>query len=380
MNGPAVSPRSPRFRTIDGLRGIAAAAVAVFHFNLAVERSAPHWLPEWLSALAQQGALGVDIFFVISGFVIAFSVRDGKYTPRYLGLFALRRSIRLDPPYWVTIALELVLIAVSVRLFPSLRTPFPSVGMILAHLIYAQDILRYGHILSIFWTLCFEIQFYLMFIGLLVLWEPLRQRLSPDAGKALSTIGLAALFVVSVLMQGGVVRFPIHGLALQRWFEFFLGVLTWWAVSDGISILVVAAAYLAIGASVMFLHFEAWTLLPVVVSAFILGVAKARKLETMLNGATLQFLGKISYSLYLIHGPVGERCVSLIERLAGNSFGVGWAIIAFASASAVSLAAATLLWRLVEVPTMRLSKRVRLESRVEEPTPPTESVPSLATT
>ncbi|HEX3867599.1 MAG TPA: acyltransferase, partial [Gemmatimonadaceae bacterium] len=140
----------PRFRTIDGLRGIAAVGVAVFHFTISVDRAAPNWLPSWLGAIMRHGGYGVDVFFVISGFVIALSVRNGKYTPRYLGRFALRRAIRLDPPYWLTIGFEMMLVGVSVRLFPSLPETLPSIPKILSHLIYAQGILGYGHIIPIF--------------------------------------------------------------------------------------------------------------------------------------------------------------------------------------------------------------------------------------
>src|SRR3954463_5453335 len=95
MTNPSTAlTRTPRFRTIDGLRGIAALSVAIFHFNGALVRSTPNWIPHWAQAVASNGFLGVEVFFVISGFVIAFSVRDGEYSGRYLGRFALRRSIR----------------------------------------------------------------------------------------------------------------------------------------------------------------------------------------------------------------------------------------------------------------------------------------------
>src|SRR5262245_44222872 len=102
-----VHKREGRFVFIDGLRGIAALSVVLYHFNEAVIRQSARWVPHVVEAVLHRGFLGVEIFFVISGFVIAFSVRDGNYTPGYLFRFCLRRSIRLDPPYWATIALEL---------------------------------------------------------------------------------------------------------------------------------------------------------------------------------------------------------------------------------------------------------------------------------
>ena len=118
-----------------------------------------------------------DIFFVISGFVIPFSVRNVKHTPGFLLRFAVRRSIRLDPPYWLTIILELSAIKLSLMLFPGLGTPFPSVEQILAHFVYAQELLGFGSIIVIFWTLCYEVQFYIVFVSALVLARALRGRL-----------------------------------------------------------------------------------------------------------------------------------------------------------------------------------------------------------
>src|SRR4030095_167086 len=98
--------RSLRFRTIDGLRGLAALTVVIFHLHGQVAWTARDWLPRGLAAVMERSFAGVDVFFVISGFVIAYSVREGSYTWNYLTRFAARRAIRLDPPYWFAIFLE----------------------------------------------------------------------------------------------------------------------------------------------------------------------------------------------------------------------------------------------------------------------------------
>jgi peptidoglycan/LPS O-acetylase OafA/YrhL len=69
-----------------------------------------------------------------------------------------------------------------------------------------------------------------------------------------------------------------------------------------------------------------------------------------------------------------------MEREVGSSFGIGWAYITFFSAMAISIAAATTLWRLVEVPTMRFSKRIKLEARDEATAAVSTPQASLATT
>ena len=96
----------PRYVFIDGLRGIAALLVMVYHFDMAPDAIREVYrplLPMPIDFLITNGWFGVDIFFVISGLVIAHSVGDSLVTPRYFANFALRRSIRIDPPYWVAL-------------------------------------------------------------------------------------------------------------------------------------------------------------------------------------------------------------------------------------------------------------------------------------
>jgi peptidoglycan/LPS O-acetylase OafA/YrhL len=187
--------KKQRFLFVDGLRGIAALAVVLVHFREAVNETAGDWIWPVLEKLLSYGYLGVDVFFVISGFVISFSVRNAEHTPGFLFRFGVRRSIRLDPPYWLTIFLELLAIKLGLMLFPSLGTPFPSMEKILAHFVYAQELLGYGSIVQIFWTLCYEVQFYLVFVGALVLARVLRIRI----GEQTTLVIMTGLGVVSFL-------------------------------------------------------------------------------------------------------------------------------------------------------------------------------------
>lgn len=365
MTSAAVAPsRGPRLRTIDGLRGIAAFSVALFHFNEAIVRSAPNWLPQWGQAIAANGFMGVEIFFVISGFVIAYSVRDGDYSFRYLGLFALRRSIRLDPPYWCTIALECFLLFLSAKLIPSLVRPLPGVAQTLSHLIYAQQILGYEDIVPVFWTLCYEIQFYLLLITLLVIWQKARGVVPARALRIGSTFVLVALFAISLVLRYSGRHLPVHGIALERWFQFFLGALTYWVVSRKLGPSYLVGAWISIVGALIVSRAGVTQLLPVVVSVGIFLLGRRDLLDAVLTNRPLQFLGRISYSLYLIHGPIGWRWIALLERVLGPRFGLVWAWAAFASACAITIGASALMWRLIESPTMRLSKRIRLPSRL----------------
>ncbi len=110
-----------RYTTIDGLRGLAATAVMLHHFtgHRAFAPSASV-LPSIANQALGVGNIGVPIFFVISGFVISNSIGLSRVDTYYILNFALRRSIRLDPPYWCTI---LLIVALDIVKSAVLSTP-----------------------------------------------------------------------------------------------------------------------------------------------------------------------------------------------------------------------------------------------------------------
>src|SRR5262249_34471508 len=124
-------------------------------------------LPTPFAAAFLHGNLGVAIFFSLSGFVIAHSLRALHVKPAIAARFMLRRAIRLDPPYWTAIAFTISASVISAHLLAG-KTPTPvTPDQIAAHLFYLQEALRYSAISTVFWTLCQEIQFYLGYALLL---------------------------------------------------------------------------------------------------------------------------------------------------------------------------------------------------------------------
>lgn len=92
--------KSQRFEFIDGLRGLAALSVVLFHLHVAIDHLIPSAFPSYLSQIFSFGYLGIQIFFVISGFVIAYSLRDIHINFAYFSIFykeiATVRSALLD--------------------------------------------------------------------------------------------------------------------------------------------------------------------------------------------------------------------------------------------------------------------------------------------
>ncbi|HKC62735.1 MAG TPA: acyltransferase, partial [Pyrinomonadaceae bacterium] len=150
---------SKRIEVLDFLRGIASLAVSLFHFTNTLD-------PGLLKTITSYGYLGVEVFFVISGFVIPYSLYRGGYKLPQYGKFVLKRVIRLDPPYLVTILLILALG------FLSLVLPYAKIGefhvtatQVFLHLGYLNTFFQYEWLNDVFWTLAIEFQYYLL-IGL----------------------------------------------------------------------------------------------------------------------------------------------------------------------------------------------------------------------
>lgn len=156
---PQASPR--RLAALDALRLVAAIAVAVYHYTnfwqLDGEHLPSYFLPH-ATKVTVYGFLGVELFFMISGFAICMSGWG-----RSLGEFFVSRAARLYPAYWVCIVIT---VAVAV-LFPIRGyLPIPS-GHSLADIgvnfTMLQEPLGIASVDNVYWTLWSELRFYLLF-------------------------------------------------------------------------------------------------------------------------------------------------------------------------------------------------------------------------
>ena len=350
----------PRFVLVDAMRGIAAGAVLCHHllFNSALQITLWGILPLWFAEFCHFGAFGVEIFFVLSGFVIAHSLRNLPLNMKTVGNFMFRRQLRLDPPYWAMIAITLVSLIVEAH-FPWIdKKPFPTWLDILKNLFYLQKLTDGMFILGVSWTLCLEVQFYILLIFLLISGK----WLSPSGKRAADfSFGLvAAVAAVSLVIQRGTTMpgDTIEGWFIEWWFYFAAGALGYWAVQN--------PRY-----RLPFLGFMASFLLAAILEQprpMIIGWSAAMllytagrmgTLTTWLNFRVLQYLGKISYSLYLSHLLVAVYVLRFGYRLTKTNpvAAVGWFILA----GIISIIFAHLLYLAVERTSIRFSSRFKLK-------------------
>jgi peptidoglycan/LPS O-acetylase OafA/YrhL len=332
----------------DGLRAIAAMIVVLPHCaGLFSYWQAPSLMMRLALRACDYGHLGVQIFFVLSGFVIAYTLRDQKLGLGYIGKFLLRRSIRLDPPYWAAIVFYigyLLLQAMAGHQQPHLPGP----AQVVAHLFYLQNILRYGDINVVFWTLCIEIQFYLVFC--LLLWGIQ----SVHEGKKL--IFMLA-FVVSLAwpmhLLGGM---RMHTWFVPYWYAFLVGAIVWWTVEGKIRPMggyASIAALIAIAA----VRRDVEVLVVAVTAGAIMAASYRDNLYHWLNMGPIQFLGKLSYCIYLVHVPVVGVVLAFQVRLAPRVEVVSFVLLLVIWA--LSVGVAYVMHVAVEVPALRLSKRLK---------------------
>jgi peptidoglycan/LPS O-acetylase OafA/YrhL len=349
-------PNPTRLLALDALRGVAAMAVVAYHVPRELREAVG--VPRAIDAVFSAGFLGVDAFFVLSGFVIAMSVANGNWTLGYLGRFFARRSVRLDPSYWAAIVLEILLGWIGLR-FLSDEYPLPAASSITAHLLYLQGLLRVPQISDVFWTLCYEVQFYLLLVGLLVIATAVQNRWGIARTGVLRVV-LLCLAMYSLAIRNGVTVNPLEGLMVERAYQFALGIVAFLLSSGRVP----AVPAMAVMGGIELTRLVDRAYIEVAVTAFAVALCwlsfREERINRICEVRPLQFLGKISYSLYLYHASIVGRGSTVILALAkGSSFAM-LPILGLLAVLGGSIAFSYGLYRLIEAPTMRLSKRITL--------------------
>ena len=326
------------FGLVQVLRGIAASWVVLFHASEGhhIDRLKES-IPTWTHPIFDVGNNGVAIFFALSGFVIAHSLRNDHISFGYLGRFALRRSIRLDPALWASIALFIGFAALS-SFVKSESFAAPSTAVILSNATYTQLFLGVPSINPVYWTLCYEVQFYLVLV------------LCVMAAQRFGRLVYLVPFAVAVAWGCGVLEQPVAGLFVDRWHCFYLGALAYWAVKSDRALVGFALLLVALAAA----RPDLFTVICMLTAAGLLVAGKTGFIRNGLAWRPLLFLGTVSYSLYLTHNPVAGAAFFLLEKAGVPQ----WASLVISCAACVTAAAA--FWFVIERPTMRLAHRVKL--------------------
>ena len=357
--GPRAQPA--RVLELDGLRALAVSGVIAFHYSLG---------RPWANRLAGLGWVGVDLFFVLSGYLITTILLHSRTRPRYFRTFYARRTLRIFPIYFLLLALYVSaariaggpqpaaywamhagFLSSTVEFFRSWRVAAP--GFVLAGV-------------TVLWSLSIEEQFYL-------LWAPVVRWMRP-----------AGLWLALAAAMGGApaLRWAVHTRYFPeyRFFPARFDSLAWGAalalalhtwprqrIERGLRAAgLTAVAALAVLAAFTGLHRANLAFAGLGYSALAMGFAAVVGWTVTRAGGTSWaarllrlrptcWLGRVSYAVYLVHYPM--------LLLVGRTLGIGphAGAVAMLGQEALALGAALLLagasWRYLESPILHFKDR-----------------------
>lgn len=362
------SPLSPHIRTLDAVRGIAASLVVVHHFaSLVRDQFPPTGVARYaLRVLWALGHPSVVVFFVLSGFVLYLSYRQSQQFSTTA--FLARRIFRIYPAHLAATALSVFLVlSMDASNLDGLghyvRNVLPRLGDSASMgraLVLIPAVSGDQKINSVLWSLVHEMRFSLVFPLLAVACRnsPVFFLTGNIALYALARLSLLELglsphfflgdgLVTSLLVSG--VYFPTFALGMVAAHIFLKGEVR-------ISGRTELAAAVALGVLALLDVDDLATALAA--SVVLLVAATGRHARRILHHRLLGWLGDISYALYLVHFPI-----LMFTGYMSRSFPLISFVGALALGIALSLAAATLLHRLIEVPFIGYGSRLIMRYR-----------------
>ncbi len=312
-----------RLKHIDILRGLAALMVTIFHISVGSLHS------KQIAGYAKYGFTGVEIFFVISGFVLPYSLYKSNYQIQHFFKFILKRIIRIVPAYFITIIISSLLAYTTGRAIMSIT------GISL-HLVFLNSVFGYDNISPVFWTLQIEFVFYII-IGLLFTYILLSNN---------KTLAFVYLIIAINLYN--------PNLPVINWLPFFaMGILIFNLMFTKLN------AYVFWGTCLVltFINIKTHDIAEAVAALFAVIFILYAKLEyfPVFLGRFLLWLGMISYSLYLIHWEMGRTAVSFTRHIHLIS---NMDYLRLLIGVLVSICSAYLLYRVIEKPSIQAARKI----------------------
>lgn len=344
---------------LDIAKGIACAVIVGHHLSRygAMPAGAFPLAPAFLGWLADDGRLAVQVFLVIAGFLAAASLApDGVLRVDRPMARILQRYGRLVMPYLAALTV-CVLVAALVRPWMSGDdVPVsPSIGQLFAHGLLMQDLLDYEALSTGVWYVAIDFQLFVLALALTGMPAMLRRGRAGSLAAASREHWIPVALVLAVAVASLMVfnrNADLDDTAFYFFGAYGLGMLVFWigrATRD--STWQSAIALLALtGAGALAIDWRSRVAIALV-SALLIAVAQRQDWLSMVrwpNAAMpLQRLGRISYSLFLIHFPVLLATNAAVAQLGPHAAWID--ALGMAATFALSVAAALVLYRWVEV-------------------------------
>lgn len=330
-----VNPQGNRLAEIDALRGIAAVLVLLFHYTTRFDQVYGHSQP--LEISFPWAYVGINLFFIISGFVIFLTLAR----TRHASDFIVSRVSRLYPAYWISVLITFWVVRMLGLPGKQVSSNEAALNMLMFHGSFGVP-----HVDAVYWTLEVELLFYVLALALF-----LSRQLHRVHWFLYALIALKVVYALASRQFGIDLPWRIQWALILPFIPWFAcGIAIYRATHEkntferstrrhDYGILLAAIVSIGYVDGIMF------GLLCIFFSALVWLAANNRLI--LLRNPVILWLGFISYPLYLLHENIGWGVMRIIER-AGFS---PW--LAIGAASGVALVLAWLVANFVERPAMQ---------------------------
>ncbi len=322
------------YSSIDSLRGLAAVMVCLFHFVCTTTHYVTNTSVLYTFSF---GEYGVHIFFVISGIVIPLSMLNNNYAPRNFGRYLLKRMVRIEPPYLLSIVVYIIYTLVRGKLYvTAVPIAIPSLQAVALHIGYLVPFVSNAQwFINTYWSLAVEFQYYVVLCALFPLLINTNN---------MYRIVTSALFLSSALWYNNAAFLP-------HWAPLFMVGITYVSYTHN---KITTYEYVAWQLILIALITYLFSCTIVFVCAITLAIIHFfMDFKTKLS----LFLGKISYSLYLLHGITGGI---VINYLSHNYISPLQQLLVISGGFLIAITAAYLFYWGIEKPAQQLSKNIKL--------------------
>ena len=324
------------YHSVDLLRGVTALLVATYHFINHEDGNGFLYPTDSLMRTGSSVLPGVVfVFFLLSGFVISMTMYKQKYRIAKLGHFLARRWVRIEVPYLCSIFVFLF-----IGYLWAVKGGYPfevDFNRFIHHLTYTVSFFDYSWYNDVYWTLALEFQFYIL---IAILFPLLVSKNVIIRYVTIISLSLAGLMISDNQLIFRYITMFLVGMLMFFWLHS--------EKKNNFALLLMALGLIQIG-----FMFDTITALYLLASLVIINIQVSEK-------NLLSRFGKQAYSFYLLHGVFGG---SLIYFLAPKVEGEIAKLLVFVSAILVSIALSYVFFRLIEKPSMSLSRRITFSKK-----------------